>query len=626
MSAPAGPDGSLALSTEERIDVVCRRFEAAWKAGKRPRLEDYLGEGEGREQQVLLRELLRLDVEYRSYAGEAPVAQDYLGRLAEHADLVRQLFQQPMPSRWKTVFWRPGETTAEEKPGLPVSIGRYRVVERLGRGGQSEVYRAVDPVLGRDVVLKVARPGLSEQACQKLLDEGRILIQLADLRGLVRVLDLEVWEGRPFLVFEHVRGRSLADVLRQECWPLRRSVALVAGLAGTLERIHRKGVMHGDLTPGNVLIDETGLPRLLDFGLASLAQVDRAIGPEGGVSGTPPYMAPEQACGETERLGPRTDVFGLGAVLYHLLTRRPPYQGTSVEAVLEQARQARLTSPRQVDPGTPLSLERTCLKAMAADPDQRYASAGEMGKALRAYLHRRTLAALVLVGLLVLAASLAWFVWPGREAASSAAPEANPVDGALEGKLLVRVWSEDDKPGQTVGRDGALPVRNGEFMQIEARLNRPGHIYLLWVGSGGKIKPLYPWNDGLKLIHKDPGAAPPRREPRAVVYSPPDRGHGWKMGGKRGLDTIVLAARRTPLPDGVSLGQLRGNVLAACFHHPREWALLRGEEDVGGVRATGAHRDPDDVAGQIDHPVLRVMQRLRDHFEVVRAVRFAHEE
>jgi hypothetical protein len=297
-----------------------------------------------------------------------------------------------------------------------------------------------------------------------------------------------------------------------------------------------------------------------------------------------------------------------------------------VEAVLEQARQARLTPPRQVEPGIPRPLERTCLKAMAADPQRRYASAGGMAKALRAYLRRRTLAALGLVGLLALAASLAWFVWPGREAASSASTEPNRAGGALEGELLVRVWSKAGKPGLTVDQDGALPVRNKEQVQIEARLNRPGHVYLLWVGSGGKVTPLYPWNDGRKLIHKDPGAAPPRREPCTVVYSPPDRGLGWRMGGKRGLETIVLAARRTPLPDNVSLGRLMGKVPAAPLHHPQEWALLRGEEDVGGVRAAGAHRDPDDVARQIDHPVLRVMQRLHEHFEVVRTVRFAHEE
>jgi hypothetical protein len=110
------------------------------------------------------------------------------------------------------------------------------------------------------------------------------------------------------------------------------------------------------------------------------------------------------------------------------------------------------------------------------------------------------------------------------------------------------------------------------------------------------------------------------------VYSPPDRGAGRGVHGKSGLETIVLAARRTPLPEGVSVGRLMGNLPPAPFRHPQEWARLRGEEDGGEVRTTGAHRGPDDEASQIDHPVLRVMQRLHEHFEVVQAVRFAHEE
>jgi hypothetical protein len=482
-----GDAGDLALAL--RLNKACNRFEAAWRSGA-PRIEDFLVGWQGQGRLALLRELILIDRDTRRKRGEDPSAEDYAGRFPELP--AGCLSEHPGgASLGNTATWLQGETTAREKPDLPAVIGRYRVVECLGWGGQGEVYRAVDPVLGRDVVLKVARPGLPEQARQKLLDEGRILTRLDD-PGLVRVLDADVWEGRPFLVFEHVRGRALADVLRQQRWPLRRGVALVAALAGTLERIHRKGVMHGDLKPANVLIDEAGKPRLLDFGLASLAQIHDRIAPPQGASGTLGYMAPEQARGQSEALGAWTDVFGLGALLYCLLTRRAPYQGGSVEAVLGQAQQAHLTPPRRIEPGIPRPLERICLKAMAADPEQRYAGAGEMARALRAYLRRRTLAALGLVGLLALAASPAWLVWPGREAASSAGPEANRIDGALEGELVVRVWSQEGKPGLTVDQDGALPVRKGEKVQIEARLNRPGHIYLLWVASSGKVTPLYP--------------------------------------------------------------------------------------------------------------------------------------
>src|SRR5262249_36856058 len=170
----------------------------------------------------------------------------------------------------------------------------------------------------------------------------------------------------------------------------RAAAALTADLAATLERVHRQGILHRDLKPGNILLDAAGRPRLLDFGLASLRQGWGGINPpeEDAVCGTCPYMAPEQARGEAERVGPPTDVFGLGAVLYQLLTGQPPYAGASAAAVREQARQGRVRPPRQLNPRVPRTLERICRKALAADPGQRYASAAALGRALPRDLRR----------------------------------------------------------------------------------------------------------------------------------------------------------------------------------------------------------------------------------------------
>src|SRR5262249_48140872 len=156
----------------------------------------------------------------------------------------------------------------------------------------------------------------------------------------------------------------------------------------------RQGILHRDLKPANVLVDAAGRPRLMDFGLASLRHAWGAINPPEGdaVCGTYPYMAPEQARGEAERVGAPTDGFGLGAIFYQLLTGQPPYRGESAAEVREQARQGRVTPPRQINPRIPRTLERICRKALAADPSQRYASAGAMGRALRGYLRRPLLA------------------------------------------------------------------------------------------------------------------------------------------------------------------------------------------------------------------------------------------
>jgi serine/threonine-protein kinase len=392
------------------------------------------------------------------------------------------------------------------------------------------VWKARHLRLDRPVALKTIRAALAgEELRQRFEDEARAVARF-DHPHLVRVFDSGEHEGMPWFALELVEGGNLATALKGGPWQPREAARLVAVLADAVDYAHQAGVVHRDLKPANVLLTADGRPKITDFGLARLLEEGAAWRTSSGCClGTPLYMPPEQAAGLPGSGGRAADVFGLGAILYELLTGQPPFAADSAEEVLERARQGDVRPPRRLNPRVPRALERICLKVLAREPPRRHATARELARELCGYLARRRrllLGGAALFGLLVLAASLAGFVWPGREAASSAAPEANRVDGALEGELLVRVWSKDGKPGVTVDQDGALPVRNGNKVQIEARLNRPGHIYLLWVGSSGKITPLYPWNDGPKLTQKDPGAAPPSREPRTVVYSPPDRGQG----------------------------------------------------------------------------------------------------
>src|SRR5262249_12029267 len=165
--------------------------------------------------------------------------------------------------------------------------------------------------------------------------------------------------------------------------------SLVASLAATVEALHQQGVLHLDLKPSNILIDSTGRPRLLDFGLAAMTRPwDEPAPEEDGISGTLHYMAPEQALGRAERIGPRTDVFGLGAILYEPLSGRPPYEAQSRAELLDRVRQARVIPPSRRRSGVPGSLERICLKALAADPADRYASAAQLERALRRDLRR----------------------------------------------------------------------------------------------------------------------------------------------------------------------------------------------------------------------------------------------
>ena len=294
------------------------------------------------------------------------------------------------------------------------------------------------------------------------------------------------------MVLEYVAGRSLAQQVKQERPALRAAALLVAQVAKTLERVHQQGVLHRDLKPANILIDGAGRPRLLDFGLACVTpQWSDSNLPEEGVSGTLQYMAPEQAAGHVEQVGPRSDVFGLGAVLYHLLTGQPPYQGTDLRSVWDQARQGEVTPVRQLNPRVPRRLERICMKALARDPGQRYGSAGEMARALQGYLGRRRVLTGAL-GLLTVAALgiLAVALGPGKRSTPPATGPAPAAPAALSGDLVVRVWTPGGgKRGLKVGEDvGALPVRNGEQVHLEAHVNQPAYLYVLWVdlrGPGG---------------------------------------------------------------------------------------------------------------------------------------------
>ena len=274
----------------------------------------------------------------------------------------------------------PGATwqvSRSELPGIqsPPAIGKYRVLELLGVGGEGEVFRAFNPDLRREVVIKWARQTLPEALQQKLIDEGRMLARIDD-PGVVRVHDVDVFEGRPFMVLEYLPGQSLAERLKEGPLSPRAAAVLVAEVAATLDRVHGQDVLHRDLKPGNILIDRGGRPRLLDFGLACLSQHWGQINPlDGKISGTFYYMAPEQANGQIERIGRRTDIFGLGAVLYHLLAGRPPYQVPDRVSLWRLAKEGKFDSPRKHKPGVPWLLERICLKAMAHEPEQRYASA-----------------------------------------------------------------------------------------------------------------------------------------------------------------------------------------------------------------------------------------------------------
>jgi hypothetical protein len=266
---------------------------------------------------------------------------------------------------------------------LPVDFGRYRLLRKLGKGGMGTVFLAEDTQLARRVALKVPHfDGAPDPvAVARFQREARLAATIAHPH-LCPITDSDVVEGILFLAMPFIEGKSLAR-LTGEPWPPGLAIDLVRRLAGALETLHRQGVIHRDLKPQNVMVRPDGLPVLLDFGLARAFGDDATrLTAAGSKVGTPAYMAPEQADGQGRRLGPATDVYGLGVLLYQLLTGKLPFAAPRGEALLAQILGVTPKPPSAFCPDLSPELDAVCLKALAKDPRQRYASMAQFATAL----------------------------------------------------------------------------------------------------------------------------------------------------------------------------------------------------------------------------------------------------
>ncbi len=257
----------------------------------------------------------------------------------------------------------------------------------IGRGAHGVVHRARDTALGREVALKQPSPGArsSPGGDERFLHEAR---SAAGLRhpNIVAVHDVGTWDGEPYLVTALVNGTNLAEELSRQRPSFRQSSEWVASLSDALDHAHRRGVIHRDVKPSNVLLDRNGEVFLTDFGLAKSQEERASLTISGQLIGTPAYMSPEQAGANLGPIDVRTDVYSLGVILYELLTGVRPFQGTE-RIVLTRIREEDPRPPRRLDDTIPRDLETVCLKAMAKNPGHRYATAAEFATDLRRWLH-----------------------------------------------------------------------------------------------------------------------------------------------------------------------------------------------------------------------------------------------
>ena len=291
---------------------------------------------------------------------------------------------------------RPADTgpiTLGPLTGSPQVPG-YEVEAMLGQGGMGVVYRARQLALGRPVAIKMllAGPFASSQELGRFRRETAALACLRH-QNIVQVYDAGDAEGRPYFAMELVEGSSLAQKLAGTPQPARAAAALVSTLAGAVEVAHKSGIVHRDLKPANILLTADGTPKVSDFGLARRLGGEDGLTRTGAALGTPSYMAPEQASGQAGAVGPAVDVYALGAILYELLTGRPPFRAETAAETLRQVIDQAPVPPSRLNSLVPRDLETICLQCLHKEPGRRYATAAALAEDLDRFLRGEAIAA-----------------------------------------------------------------------------------------------------------------------------------------------------------------------------------------------------------------------------------------
>src|SRR5213079_259181 len=340
----------------------------------------------------------------------------------------------------------PDAVAGGDDPGQPASsmpatahaakvlgeLGDYELLEEVGRGGQGVVFRARQKSLNRIVALKVI--GLGQWATKAHLKRFRLEAEAAaglDHPCIVPIYEVGERDGQCYFSMKFVEGGQLDEVVRHAPMSIRQAVELIVKVARTVHYAHEHGILHRDIKPGNILLDAKGEPHLTDFGLARLLETEGSVTQTLDVMGTPSYMAPEQAVGNNTGVSNATDVYGIGAVLYQLLTGHPPFAGGTTYETIKLVLDTEPRQPRLWNPRIDRDVSTICLKCLEKDPKRRYSSALALAEDLERWLRhepilaRRTgvvsrtekwvrrnpTGALLAASLVALAAAAGWIVW-----------------------------------------------------------------------------------------------------------------------------------------------------------------------------------------------------------------------
>jgi serine/threonine protein kinase len=263
------------------------------------------------------------------------------------------------------------------------TVGPYQIVDQLGQGGMATVYKAYHANLDRYVAMKVLHPAFKEDPgfLERFKREARIVARM-EHPNIVPIYDYADFESQPYLIMKYIDGETLKARLKQQSLTLPETIKMLETIAAALSYAHNEGILHRDIKPSNVMLDRHGTPYIADFGLARIAQVGESTLSQDMMLGTPQYISPEQAKGLHD-LGPATDIYSLGVVIYEIMVGRVPFNADTPYAIIHDHIYKPLPLPSKVNPQVPAEVERVLLRALAKEPEARFASAAEMVSAFR---------------------------------------------------------------------------------------------------------------------------------------------------------------------------------------------------------------------------------------------------
>ena len=393
------PDEFCRVALLELIKIDLHRH---WEQGKPRQVDSYssnlesVGIGPQIPAQLILAEFLA-----RHASGKAPVAREYQNRFPDQFDEFKKLIETEKVRRTgleqvqASIGTDAGKSFTETKPEgdgdqrtLPETFGRYKILRRLGAGAMGAVYLAHDTQLDRQVALKTPSFGsvATDELIQRFYREAR---SAANLRhpNICTVFDVGEIDGRHYITMAYIEGRPLSDYIGGSKPLEQKAVAgIVRKLALALADAHQAGVIHRDLKPDNIMVDQSRQPQVMDFGLARREnELQSRMTQTGAILGTPAYMSPEQVTGQIDEIGPQADIYSLGIILYELLTGNLPFDG-SVAAVIGQILTQEPTAPSQLRENTDRSLEAICLRMIAKEKSDRYGTMKEVAADLAEYV------------------------------------------------------------------------------------------------------------------------------------------------------------------------------------------------------------------------------------------------